>query len=397
MLIVIYTIMKILKRILIFLLKAILVLIILIVALLYIFDYDYVLKGVRVVYMTGHTTAYIDDYPHFDNRKIQKDNSISWDQHTGYNTVKATERLEETNEKLGTIAFLIVKNDSIWYEKYAEGYGPESKTNSFSMAKSITTGLLGKAIMEGHIKSLDQPIGDFLPSFSEGLAAKTTVGDLSSMASGLNWIEHYTSPFSITARAYYDTDIRKIMNGLEIVDEPGKKFKYLSGNTQLLGMVIEKATGKTLTNYLSESFWKPLGMSEDALWQLDDEESGMEKAYCCISSNARDFARFGQLFKNDGIFEGKRILPESFVKIATRPRFAASPQYGYGFWLSDHLNKDIFVMRGILGQYVIVIPDDDVMIVRLGHKRQEKAAGKSFPKDFYIYIEEAYKMMENAL
>ncbi len=385
------------KRILKFFFKSLLIIIVLCVTLLYIFDYDYILKGVRVVYMTGHTTAYLDDYSYFDNRTIEKGNAtFAWATHPEYNKTQSTDRLNTINKELGTIAFMIIKNDSIWYENYAEGFGIDSKTNSFSMAKSMVTGMLGKAIMDGYIKSLDQPVGDFLPEFSQGLAAKTTVGDLSSMSSGLNWTEHYTSPFSITARAYYDANIRDVMLGLNIVEEPGQKFEYLSGNTQLLGMVIEKATGKKLATYLSESFWKPLGMEHEAIWQLDSEESGMEKAYCCIASNARDFARFGMLFKNKGMFAGKQILPAEFTELATKPRFEDGQMYGYGFWLSDHLDKRIFAMRGILGQYVICIPEDNIMIVRLGHNRGQFLPGESFTEDFFVFIEETYKMLNNA-
>ena len=181
--------MKIIKKFL----KGLVALILLCVTLLYIFDYDYVLKGIRVVYMTGHTTAYIDDHTYFDNHTIEKGNTtIPWSLHTNYNKVTSTERLNATNDAMGTVAFMIIKDEKIWYEHYAEGYSITSQTNSFSMAKSITSALLGKAIMDGYIKNLDQPIGDFLPKFSDGLAAKVTVGDLSSMASGLNWVEHYT-------------------------------------------------------------------------------------------------------------------------------------------------------------------------------------------------------------
>ncbi|MEW7289326.1 serine hydrolase domain-containing protein [Aquimarina sp. 2304DJ70-9] len=378
-------------------LKGLLAIIVLCIVSLYVFDSEYIFKGVRVVYMTGHNTAYLDDYTHFDNRTIEKGTAkIPWALHEEYNTAKSTDRLNEINEKLGTVAYMIIKNDSIWYENYADGFGTTSKTNSFSMAKSMVTAMLGKAIMDGHIKSLDQPLGDFFPEFSEGLATKTTVGDLSSMSSGLNWEESYKSPFSITAKAYYDTDIREVLLGLEVVEEPGKEFKYLSGNTQLLGMVIEKATGKSLSEYLSESFWKPMGMEQEAIWQLDSEDSGMEKAYCCVASNARDFARFGVLFKNKGVFAGKQILPAEFTALATKKRFEEDDMYGYGFWLSDHLNKEIFAMRGILGQYVICIPEDDVIIVRLGHNRGQFVPGESFTEDFFVFIEEAYKMLENA-
>lgn len=379
--------MKYIKRFL----KVFVVLLILIVGLLYLTDYDYILKGVRVVYLTGHTTAYIDDYPHFENRTVSRGTTAQpWPKHIDYNSASPTERLNAINEELGTVAFLIIKNDSIWYENYAENYGPESKTNSFSMAKSVTSALLGKAIIDGHINSLDQPIKDFLPVYSD---ASTTVGDLASMSSGLDWTEHYTSPFSITARAYYDDDLGSTILNQKILEEPGKKFKYLSGNTQLLAMVIEAATDKKLPDYLTESFWKPMGFEQDALWQVDDDKNQLVKAYCCIASNARDFARFGKLYKNKGVWEGKQLLDSAFVEKSIHHRFENGTEYGYGFWLSDHMDKHIFVMRGILGQYVITIPEDDVIIVRLGHARGTRS-GKPFSDDFYVFVEEAYAMLE---
>lgn len=377
--------MKILKKILLTFLG----LIILCVGLLYLFNKEYLLKGIRITYLKGHKTAYIDDYPNFDNKTIEAGKPQAWPEHSAYNSVQATQKLQQTNEDLGTVAFLIIKNDSIWYESYAEGYSATSKTNSFSMAKSVTSALLGKAIRDGYIKNLEQPVADFFPQFDKRL----TVGDLSSMASGLNWQEDYYNPFGMTAQSYLDENIRKIILDLKVVEQPGEKFKYLSGNTELLGMVIEKATQKSLSNYLSESFWQPLGMHEDALWQLDSEESGMEKAFCCLASNARDFAKFGRLYAHQGNFRGKQLLDSSFVKKSTEPRFTETPFYGYGFWLSNFMDKKIVVMRGILGQYVISIPEDKVIIVRLGHQRGERLADKKFTKDFYTYIRESYKMM----
>ena len=377
--------MKLLKKILL----SFLGLIILSVGLLYLFNKEYLLKGIRITYLKGHKTAYIDDYPNFDNRTIEAGKPQAWPEHSAYNSVQATQKLQQTNEDLGTVAFLIIKNDSIWYESYAEGYSATSKTNSFSMAKSVTSALLGKAIRDGYIKNLEQPVADFFPQFDKRL----TVGDLSSMASGLNWQEDYYNPFGMTAQSYLDENIRKIILNLKVVEQPGEKFKYLSGNTELLGMVIEKATQKSLSNYLSESFWEPLGMHEDALWQLDSEESGMEKAFCCLASNARDFAKFGRLYAHQGNFRGRQLLDSSFVQKSTEPRFAETPFYGYGFWLSNFMHKKIVVMRGILGQYVISIPEDKVIIVRLGHQRGERLTDKKFTKDFYTYIRESYKMI----
>lgn len=357
----------------------------------YIFDYDYILKGVRVVYFTGHVTAFIDDYPHFENDTIKKGSQTDvWAKHKDYNAIDATDILKQTNHEFGTVAYMIIKNDSIYYEWYADNYSNDSKTNSFSMAKSITSSLLGKAIMDGYIKNLDQPVGDFYPEFKE---TKTTVGDLSSMASGLDWIEHYTSPFSITARANYDDDLAETILNQKVIKTPGQEFEYLSGSTQLLGMVIEKATQKKLADYLSESFWQPLGAKSDALWQLDDDKNRLAKAFCCISSNARDFARFGKLYKDHGKWNGRQILDSTFVANATKSRFEGQP-YGYGFWISDYMDKHIFLMRGILGQYVITIPEDNLIIVRLGHHRSPDLMD-SFPLDYYIYIDEAYEMLHS--
>ncbi len=382
--------MKFLKK----LFKWIVILIGLLIVVLYATDTDYLLKAVRTIYLTGHSTAYLEDYKKFDNEPIAIGTPQPWPEHKDYNTVKETETLKKINKANGTIAYVIIKNDSIWFENYYDGFGENSKTNSFSMAKSYVSGLMGKAIQQGYIKSLDQPVSDFLPTFSEGLAAKMTVGDLSSMCSGTNWDEAYYSPLSITTRAYFDDDLKKVMLGLKVVDEPGKVYKYASGDTQLLAMVIEKATGKKMYKYLEESFWKPLGCENATLWQVDSKENDLVKAYCCIASNAKDFARYGKLFKDHGKWNGKQILDSAFVAKSIKPRFKESPEYGYGWWLKHQNGKDFFMMRGHLGQYVIVEPKDNVIIVRLGHSKGSNVEVASFTEDITTYINEAYKMLE---
>ena len=137
-------------------------------------------------------------------------------------------------------------------------------------------------------------------------------------------------------------------------------------------------------------------MEQSALWQVDDADHRLVKTYCCISSNARDFAKFGKLYKDHGKWFGKQLLDSTFVAKSIRPRFPEDDMYGYGFWLSNHKNKDIFVMRGILGQYVITIPEDNLIIVRLGHKRGNFMPNASFTDDFFIYIDEAYEMLESS-
>ncbi len=362
-----------------------------IVLLMYIFDVEYILKAVRVTYLNGYKTAFLDDYKYFDNRTIANGVAQPWNTSVQYNTIATTEKLALTHQELKTTAFMIIKNDSIWHESYFDNYTKDSHTNSFSMAKSYVAAALGVAIQEGKISSLDQAVADFFPEFSEGLASEMTVGDLASMCSGLNWDEKYYSPFSIVTRAYFDDDLTKVMLGLKVTQKPGQTFKYSSGDTQLLALVIQKATGENLSDYISKHFWKPLGCENEAYWQVDNP-NGIEKAYCCIASNARDFAKLGKLYKQHGSWNGVQLLDSAYVGLSLKPRFEGAA-YGYGFWLSDYLDKEIFYMRGHLGQFVIVIPEDDLIIVRLGHLKGLQTEEDPHSNDFYVYIDEAYKML----
>jgi len=355
---------------------------------LYLFDL------VKTISKTKRTVADITDYKFFDNINIPKsENPQTWPLHEDFNNTKSTDILNKTNDRLGTVAFLIIKNDSLWYEKYYDGYSEKSYSNSFSIAKSIVTAVLGRAIDEGYIKGLDQKVGDFIPEYKKGLAANLTVGDLSSMSSGMKWTEDYKNVFGVTARAYVGSEsLVELIKSRPIIREPGQSFKYLSGDTQLLAMTIEKATGKKLSSLVYNWFWNPIGAENNALWQIDNLKSNNEKAYCCFNSNARDFAKFGKLFKDYGYWNGKQLLDSSFVKKATTKRFEKSPHYGYGFWLGSYKGMKYFSMRGHLGQYVMVFPKENIIIVRLGKTNDKKTEADIIPQDQLIYIEEAIKM-----
>lgn len=364
-----------------------------IIALLYLSGHGYLVRAVRVTYLTGHKTAFLEDYTYFNNREIKKGTAQPWNISKHYNKVKTTEKLNQTHKDLQTTSFLIIKSDSIWHESYFDIGKIDSKTNSFSMAKSIVTSALGKAIDLGLIKSLDTKVIDYLPELQGQYAKYVTVGDLASMASGLQWREDYYGPTSVTTQAYFKKDLRKLMLSLPIANKPGQKFIYQSGDTQLLAMVLEKATKMNLADFVSKHFWQPMGMEHDALWQTDNYENGIEKAYCCIASNARDFAKFGKLYMQNGVWNGKQILSTGFVFTSINPRFTDSPQYGYGWWLSDYKNKHIYYMRGHLGQFVIVIPEDELIIVRLGHIKGKQTKTDPHSNDLYIYIDETYNML----
>ena len=360
------------------------------IALIYAFDVDYILKGTRVIYLTGNNTAYLSDYKHFDNRIIEPSPVAEpWAKHNKYNTIEETEELAAINKLRETKAFLVIKNDSIIFEKYFDGYSESSKSNSFSMAKSITVSLLGKAIMDGKIRSFDQPVGDFFDEYKTGFGAELTIGNLASMSSGMEWSEKYYSIINITSESYLTDDLRSLILKQKIIKKPGQKFRYSSGDTQLLGMVIEKATNTNLSEYLRNNFIIPMGFENQALWQLDSEENGMEKAYCCFASNAKDFARFGKLYKNNGKWNNEILLDSAFINKATNPVFDTSPYYGYGLWLYNYNGKKVFTMNGHRGQFVIVFPEEDIIIVRLGDKNQE---GDNDDGDLYKYISEGYNL-----
>lgn len=292
-----------------------------------------------------------------------------------------------------TVSFLVIKNDTVQYEKHWEGYNDSSLVNSFSMAKSITAMLVGCALKDGLIKSVDEPVANYIDEFKVDDLQKITIKHLLTMSSGLDFKEDYSSMFSWPAEAYYGPDV----NGLTIKQskpetEPGKTWFYKGGDTQLLGIILKKVTGKTVAQYASQKLWKPMGAEQPAFWSLD--EHGMEKVSCCWYSNAKDFARIAKLMMNQGNWNGQQIIDSTFVKEALTPadlldrKGNKSQQYGYQWWLMKHKGRDVFYARGIRGQYIFAIPDIKTIVVRLGHKRAKKE-GDELPEDIFVYLDAA--------
>lgn len=272
-----------------------------------------------------------------------------------------------------TVAFLIIRNDTIQYEKYFKGYDKENIVPSFSMAKSVTSILIGCAIDQGLIKSVDEPITNFIPEIKKNGFEKVTIKHLLQMTSGIKFNESYVNPFGDAASFYYGLNLRKEIGKMKLKSEPGKKFEYVSGNTQLLGLVLERSLqGKTITSYLQEKLWTPLGMEYDATWSIDRKKNGLEKTFCCLNARARDFAKIGRLYKNKGNWNGKQIVSQKWVEESTKldTTDGSVNFYQYQWWLPTP-NED-FMAEGILGQFVYVNPSKDLIIVRLG-KNEGKA------------------------
>lgn len=377
-------------------LKGLLVVLVILVAGLYISGYGYLIElGAKVIEL-GRTSAGLEDYVYFDSREIPKsDNPQAWPLHADYNSVPTTAKLQKLHQDHRTVAFLVIKNDSIWHEQYFEGFGNDSKTNSFSVVKTIVSASLAKAIEEGDVKSFDQPVKDFLPWLQGAYADVVTVGNLATMSSGLKWKEDYENLLTITPRTYITRDIVGVMKTLPIETPPGERFVYQSGSTQLLSLVLTAATGETISDLVRRYFWNPLGAHADANWRLDAAEKGVEKSYCCFNSNARDFARFAALFKNGGVWNGKQLINADYVQKSITPQFENGQDYGYGWWLGAHMGKRFYSMRGHNGQYVIVFPEDDVIVVRLGRAQLPDLPGVRHSADYLGYMEEAFAMLNN--
>jgi CubicO group peptidase (beta-lactamase class C family) len=212
------------------------------------------------------------------------------------------------------VAFLVIRNDSILYQWYRPGRDASMIVPSFSMAKSYVSALVGIAIGEGAIKNAGEPITNYLDYLDKNKFSKITIQHLLDMQSGLHSIENYYNPFGDVAKYYYGRKLKKYTRRLKIKEEPGKNFEYISLNTQLLGLIVEKATGKSLTEYLQEKIWSQIGTEFDAGWSIDSKKYHTEKAFCCINARARDFAKFGRLYLRKGNWNGRQIVPEAWVE-----------------------------------------------------------------------------------
>ena len=351
---------------------------------------------ISLVIRSQNTKASIDDYKFFDNVEIEKSSSpFEWPKHNLYNQIGSSKTLDSIHKKNETVAFLIIKNDSIIKEDYFLGYDENSMTNSFSMSKSIISFLFLKSIEEGTIPSLNSKLIDYFPAFNESNGSNVTLSDLSTMSSGLVWKENYKDLVGITAQAYVTKDLKKLMMGSKFSGDSGYKFKYLSGNTQLLAMAIEKANSSTIQELTYKWLWNPMGAKNDALWMIDSEEKNMTKAYCCLSSNAKDFAKVGLVYKNFGKINEQKLIDSSFISMSIKPKFNSNPIYGYGLWVGKQNNIDFFSLRGHQGQYVIVIPEEDVIIVRLGKRKSRGSDLNNHPSDFNLYINESLNILNN--
>jgi len=378
--------------------------------------------------------ADINDYKKFKYTKVSKP-AVPFTFKIGktakpFDTIRYNDvlyKFDDFIELNKSVAFLVIRNDSILYEKYFEGRDQASYVPSFSAAKSYVSALVGFAIADGAIKSVNQPITDYLPELLKNDArfSKITIRHLLNMRSGILFKEMYFNPFGNVARSYYGRNLYSQLKKLKIKEAPDKEFEYISENTQLLAFIVERATGKKLPDYLQEKIWQPLGMEYDATWSIDSKRHKEAKAFCCLNAVARDFAKFGRLYLHNGNWNGKQILPASWVKESTvindstRDNFYTYQWWHYADWslmpdtaaanaagskdnagnidtvtyknskgkmvtylVKPDKAKDFFA-DGLYGQFIYVYPEKNIIIVRLG-----KQAKVNWPEIFSTIVEQ---------
>jgi len=285
-----------------------------------------------------------------------------------------------------TAGLVVIQNGKIRLETYGLDFSDGGRWTSFSVAKSITSTLVGAAIKDGYIKSINDKVSDYIPDLKGSVYDNVTIRHLLTMTSGVKWNEDYADPKSDVAlfdahKADPGVDATvSYMRKLKREAPPGAAWVYKTGETNLVGVLVSSATKKNLSDYLSEKIWRPFGMEQDASWLLGS--TGHEISGCCIQASTRDFGRFGVFMLGGGIANGKPVLPESWLAAATTKQVdTAPPGYGYGYqwWTMD---DGTYTAKGIFGQGIFVDPNRNLVIAsnsnwpqatdRPGGNREEK-------------------------
>jgi CubicO group peptidase (beta-lactamase class C family) len=280
--------------------------------------------------------------------------------------------LEQFLATTSTTAFLIVRGDTLLYEGYFNGAARDSVQTSMSVAKSVLGALVGIAVGEGRIGSVDDPITRYVPELAarDPRFGQITLRHLLAMRSGLRYAEG-GGPWGDDTATYYAPDLRALaLTRTEVVEAPGRRFHYNNFNPLLVGLALERAVGMPVATYLAQRLWRPLGMEADGSWSLDSRHSGFEKMESGLNARAVDFAKLGLLVAREGRFRGQPLLPRAWVQDLTLVPTGGGPvpSSGYRFfwWTQGDRHPPAVFARGKYGQHLYVVPDSDLVLVRFG-------------------------------
>ena len=321
------------------------------------------------------STVTIEADPHNCNNDFIKTknerlpNPILWTSGKPINKALSVEQyLQETN----THCLIILRNDSLIYENYFNGFHDKKERIVFSLAKVFITALTDIAIQEGHIKSVDQKVSDFLPGFDENGKENITIDHLLNMTSGLNQDDY--NKFLTTAKTYYHTNLDQLIENETIRYDPGSTFIYKSLDTQVLGRCIEEATGQKIYDYLKSRIWDKIGLCNNAQVTLDQKD-GTARMFGGTAMVPMDLVKFGHLFLNNGKYKEEQIIsPEWITEIENKKSFDKWIGYRHGWWRDVIINKSVFEDKeyfaaGFNGQNLYIDPENKTIILRLGQNK----------------------------
>ena len=323
---------------------------------------DYKIFPHRVIKNAQESVFYFSKSDNMENlgKVIFTDNHTLW-----INVVTLDKYIEGSR----TAAFIIIRNDTIIYEKYNKKYQESSIFNIFSVTKVFITTLVGMAIDEGKISNVDQAITEYIPELMEKEGfSNITIRHLLNQTSGIKFKNNKFNPFSDNASYYYGRNLRKLVLKSELDESPGVEIHYSSVNVQLLAFILERATGTTLSSYLQEKIWQRIGMQYEATWSMDNKrKNSMEKGFSCLNCTAIDLAKLGRLYLNNGVWDNQQILSHSFTYQATDrdTTNGSSWNFQYNFRLGPK-QYESYYSRGLYGQLIYIYPKKNIIIVRVG-------------------------------
>lgn len=272
-------------------------------------------------------------------------------------------------KKHKTLAFLVIRNDTLIYERYFNGQQQNTPLPAFSISKSVVSALVGIAIDQGSIESVHQPLSDFLPELTDSAFRHITLEHLLNMRSGIRFKESYYNPFGDMARYYYGRNLKKYLTRLKVEMEPDRIYNYQSVNTLLLAQVLEIACDRPIETLLSETIWQKCGMRYPSSWSIDSRQHHTVKAFCCLNVSPIDLAKFGRLYLEQGLWNGQQVIPKEWVRQSTREMNFSRDIHGYGYTYQWRIQQNgAYFAKGLLGQYIWILPQKNIVIVRMGKK-----------------------------
>ena len=381
--------------------KKILLSIILIIAVVFsgltVTDTDYLLKAFRVTYLRGKTDVTIDDYHIQSTKTIKKGTPQKWELHKDYNKEPIAEDVLKMHKDYKSIAFLVIKDGQLLTEKYFNEGSESHLSGVWSISKTYTSLLILKAIEDGLIDDIDDPVSKYIPELNFNQKNELTLRHVASMSAGLFWDESAHEPLALITKLNFYDDLEKFtVEDLNAVGEPGEIQHYNSGSTQILGIVLKRVLGdKSITDYISEKFWQPLGYEYDGLYIVDSEKHGNEKAFGGIVTTARDVSKLGQLLLNNGVWKGKQLINEKDMQLFHHLPYN-NKTYTFGLWSGVYEGERFIFQSGFRGQYCITFPKHNLVITRLGHETSPKDDIGDIKADVYIYLKEAIRIAEKS-